>query len=72
MTPDDHEVMDLIRQTLPPVREPASPVDLWPRLVARLGAGRAGPGRLDWALAGLAATLLAGFPEAVLLVLYHL
>lgn len=71
MSADDRELAELIRRTLPP-GEPPPPVDLWPRLARRLGQRRAAVGPLDWLMAAAAAALLAVFPEALVLVLYHL
>jgi hypothetical protein len=72
MNANDQELTTLIRETLLPLGEPPSAIDLWPRLERRLGAGRTSVGRVDWFLAAVVLGLLAGFPEAVLLVLYHL
>lgn len=72
MTTDDQELRKLIRQAVPRAGEPTPPADLWARLEQRLEARQTSLGKLDWLLAGLALGLILGFPEAVLLVLYHL
>lgn len=71
MNADDREWAGLIRQSLAP-SEPPSPVDLWPRFERRLDERRASVGKLDWILAAVGLGLLASFPEALMLVLYHL
>jgi hypothetical protein len=69
---DDRKLVGLIREALPPLGEPPPGVDLWPRFERRLLERRRRPATLDWLMAVLVLGLLAGFPEAVLLVLYYL
>ena len=71
MNTEDQKLVILIRETLPPLSEPTSSIDLWPRLERQLIARRTSVGKLDWLMAALVLGLLAGFPEAVMLVLYH-
>lgn len=72
MNAADQKLVALIRKTVPPLSGPRSAIDLWPRLEDRLNERRTRPGRLDWLMAALVLGLLAAFPEAALLVLYHL
>lgn len=68
----DEKLVALIRQTFPPLSEPPPSNDLWPRFERRLNARRMSVGPLDRLMAAAVLGLLAGFPEAVLLVLYQL
>ena len=72
MRAKDQELVSLMRETLPPPSEPPPSVDLWPQLQLRLTDPRTSVGKLDWLMAALVMGLLAGFPETVMLVLYHL
>jgi hypothetical protein len=69
---DDRELVRLIRETLPSMNVPPSSLDLWPRFERRLDERRTRVGRVDWLMAALALGLLAGFPEVLMLLLYHL
>ncbi len=69
---DELALAALVREALPPVGETVPETDLWPRAQQRLAGGRPPVSGLDWLLAALAVGLLFGFPEALLLLLYHL
>lgn len=68
----DRELVSLIRESLPPLSQPPSTIDLWPQLRRRLDDRRTTVGKLDWLMVALVLALLAGFPESVLLVLFNL
>ena len=72
MSGGDQELGDLLREAIPPVQRQAPGIDLWPHLERRLHERRARLARSDWLVAALVLGLLALFPEAALLVLYHL
>lgn len=72
MNADDRRLVELLRRGLPPLRESPAAVDLWRRFERRLERRRTSVGKLDWLVAALALGLLAGFPEAVMLLLYQL
>ena len=72
MNVEDRKLVMLIRETLRPPSEPPGSIDLWPRLERQLIDRRTSVGKLDWLMAALVLGLLAVFPEAVMLVLYHL
>lgn len=72
MNGDEQRLATLMREALPPLVGPLPTVDLWPRFERRLRHRRPRPGRLDWLMAVAVLGLLAGFPEVVLLVLFHL
>lgn len=72
MRTDDQRLVALVRQALPPLDDSPDSVDLWRRFEHRVDGRRPSPGRLDWLMVALVLALLAGFPEALLLLLYHL
>lgn len=72
MSKQDHDdIRRLLQDTFPRVNaEPRG--DLWPAMSHRLDAR---PRRFvwyDWALAGLAAGVIAAFPDLLLVLFYHL
>jgi hypothetical protein len=76
---DQGSVERLLRQALPPVRDPANlSEDLWPAMQRRLrDEAVQKPSRIrvpwfDWALAGGLTLLLAAFPAWIPVLLYYL
>jgi len=63
---------DRLRQAMPPVGEVELRRDLWPAMLQRMERPGSGLGWLDWTVAGLTATWLAAFPQAIAALLYHL
>ncbi len=72
MNAEDQKLVTLVQETLPSLSEPPSAIDLWPRFERRLIDRRTSVGKLDWLMAALVLGLLAGFPEAVMFLLYYL
>lgn len=65
------EIQALLRAAFPPVEiEPRR--DLWPAMAQKIESRHAEGVWFDWAVAGVAGSLLAVFPELILVVVYHL
>jgi hypothetical protein len=62
---NEDRLAEMLRQAMPPIREGELQRDLWPRMLLRLEAPAITVSRLDWALIGLLALMLALFPEAI-------
>ena len=70
---DDKALRDLLKESIPPVRDAELRRDLWPQMLQRLDAAQ--PVRVpwfDWVLAALASAALIFFPGVIPAVLYHL
>jgi hypothetical protein len=63
--PEYERLRSLLRAALPPVGEPNSRDDLWPRMLERLDRRRAPAPWFDFALAGLAAAALIACPQMI-------
>ncbi len=68
---NDREIRDALKQSFPPVKTELRR-DLWPEVLRKLDARQVGVPWYDWALVGLSAVMLLGFPRLVLLFAYHL
>ena len=72
MSEQDHDDMRrLLQDAVPPV-DAALRRDLWPAMSRTLEARGRRFVWYDWALAGLAASAIAAFPDLILVLLYHL
>jgi hypothetical protein len=72
MSEQDHEdVRRLLQDTFPPVNAELTR-DLWPAMSRRLDTRSRQVVWCDWALAGLVGTVIAAFPDLILVLFYHL
>jgi hypothetical protein len=72
MSEQDHEdVRRLLQDTFPRVNAELMR-DLWPAMSRTLDARSRRVVWYDWALAGLAGTVIAAFPNLILVLFYHL
>jgi hypothetical protein len=70
---DQHSIEMLLKQAMPSITSrPESQRDLWPAMLKRLEARPAAIPWFDWALLVAVIVLLAFFPEAIPVLLYHL
>ena len=68
----DRRIRELVRRTIPPVRDTELRRELWPRMLRKLDepTGMRVP-RFDWALLGLVVIFFGRFPKLILVLLYH-
>ena len=72
MSEQDHEdVRRLVQDAFPRVN-PELRRDLWPAMSRALDGRARRVAWYDWALAGLAGSVIAAFPELILVLFYHL
>lgn len=72
MSERDHDdIRRLLQDTFPPV-DAELKRDLWPAMSRTLEAREPRLVWYDWALAGLAGSVIAAFPDLILVLLYHL
>ena len=72
MSEQDHEdVRRLLQDTFPRVNAELMR-DLWPAMSRTLDTRSRRVVWYDWALAGLAGTVIAAFPDLILVLFYHL
>lgn len=72
MNEQDHEdVRRLLQDAFPRVNAELRR-DLWPAMSRRLDARARRVVWYDWALAGLAGSVIAAFPDLILVLFYHL
>ncbi len=72
MTEDnDRRIRDALKQSFPPVDSELRR-DLWPDVLRKLDARKAGVPWYDWVLVGLSAVMFLAFPRLVLVFAYHL
>jgi hypothetical protein len=72
MSEQDHEdVRRLLHDAFPRVNAELRR-DLWPAMSRRLGTRSRRVVWYDWALAGLAGSVIAAFPDLILVLFYHL
>ena len=72
MSEQDHEdVRRLLQHAFPRVNAELKR-DLWPAMSRSLDSRAQGVVWYDWALAGLAGSLIVAFPELILVLFYHL
>jgi hypothetical protein len=69
---DEEKMRELISQAIPPIADCELKRELWPQMARRLQERSAPVPWFDWVLVALLATWFAVFPQAVLVVLYHL
>ena len=68
---NDREIRDALKQSFSPVNMELRR-DLWPDVLRKLDARSVRVPWYDWALVGLSAAMLLGFPRLVLVFAYHL
>ena len=72
MSEQDHdEIRRLLQNAFPPVNAELRR-DLWPGMSRTLDAQARRVVWYDWALAGLAGSVIAAFPDLILVLFYHL
>jgi hypothetical protein len=72
MSEQDHEdVRRLLQDAFPPVNTELRR-DLWPAMSRALDTRARRVVWYDWALAGLAGSVIAAFPDLILVLFYHL
>ncbi len=72
-THNEDRTKQLLRQSLPPMRDAEPARDLWPSVLRRLNARRAeSPPWFDWALAGGLVAFAAFAPSTIPVLLYYL
>ena len=68
---DDKDVQQLLKQAFPPMNGELRR-DLWPAMLRRLEAPRAGLPWYDWTLVAALGSWVVFYPEGILQLLYHL
>jgi hypothetical protein len=72
MSEQDHDdIRRLVQEAFPRVNAELRR-DLWPAMSHRLDARARRVVWYDWALAGLAGSVIAAFPDVILVLFYHL
>lgn len=69
---NDKEFRQLLRQAVAPVKDTELRRDLWPQMLQRLSQRPVRVPWFDWALAAILSAVLAFFPGAIPILLYHL
>ena len=69
--PDDRQVREALKQSLPPVNTELGR-DLWPAVLRKLDTRPARVPWYDWALIALSASVFLLFPQLILVFAYHL
>ena len=68
---NDPQIRDTLKQSFSPVNTQLRR-DLWPDVLRKLDARKAGVPWYDWALVALSAVMFLAFPRLVLVFAYHL
>ena len=68
----EEKLQQLLRKSIPPVKDQQLERDLWPQMLLRLDERVVQVHWLDWALAAVLIVCLAFYPELIPLLFYHL